>query len=413
MKVIIDISLLGQGFYHPKSRTGVFRVVENLAQFMPKFDSELEVLFAENNDLSASMGYAVKYLKSTDFQYVNLVSEINIIKKQNLVLLKFKHNSLIHKGLRKIFSRFNGKELTLRDDLLSSTNIYHSPFHQIPEQINGYKKIKKVITIHDLIPIKYPQYFQDNHNSDVHKIIASLGQDTHVICISESTKNDVLEITKLPEEQVSIVPLAASKEVFYPVRDCVLRNQVLSKYKINTPYLLSVSTLEPRKNLSKLIQCFSRIVVQEKIEDLSLVLVGTKGWDFEKILLDSKINPDLAKRIIFTGYVPDEDLAALYSAAISFVYLSLYEGFGLPPLEAMQCGTPIICSNTSSLPEVVGQGGLLVSPTNDDIICQTILEVIKNEQLRSELSNRAIKQSKLFSWDKFSEKTYDVYKKIS
>jgi glycosyltransferase involved in cell wall biosynthesis len=413
MKAIIDISLLGQGFYHPKSRTGIFRVVEKLAQLMPKISPDLEILFAENIDLLASIGYSEGYFLNLDFPYINSENEIKSRKVQNALLLKFSHNSLIQKSLRKFFTQFNNDSFLLRKDLLFHSNIYHSPYYPIPQQINEHKHIKKIITIHDLIPIKFPQYFQYNLNSDVHKIVASINKDTHIICISESTKNDLLEITKLPEEQVSIVHLAASEKLFYPIEEVVLKMNVLEKYRINTPFLLSVATLEPRKNLQTLIRCFSRMVLQEKNEDLSLVLVGTKGWDFDKLLAESQLKSELAKRIIFTGYVPDEDLAALYSSALGFVYLSHYEGFGLPPLEAMQCGTPVICSNTSSLPEVVGQGGILISPTDEDGICNAMLDVTANQELRTELSLRATGQAKQFSWNKFSEETWKVYQKIT
>jgi glycosyltransferase involved in cell wall biosynthesis len=413
MKAIIDISLLGQGFYHPNSRTGIFRVVESLAQLMPKLSPDLEILFAENIDLLASIGYSEQHFFNSDFPYINSEKEINSRKIQNALLLKFSHNSLIQKSLRKVFAQFNHDSFLLREDLLSHSNIYHSPYYPIPQQIKEHKHIKQIITIHDLIPIKFPQYFQHNLNSDVHKIVASISKDTHVICISESTKNDLLEITKLPDEQVSVVNLAASEKLFYPVDDVVLKHTVLDKYKINTPFFLSVATLEPRKNLQTLIKCFSRMDLQEKNKDLSLVLVGTKGWEFEKLLNESKVNIELSKRIIFTEYVPDEDLAALYSSALGFVYLSHYEGFGLPPLEAMQCGTPVICSNTSSLPEVVGDGGILISPTDEDGICNAMLDVIANQELRTELSLRATGQAKQFSWNKFSEETWKVYQKIT
>ena len=184
-----------------------------------------------------------------------------------------------------------------------------------------------------------------------------------------------------------------------------------AKYGIlDGPYILSLSTLEPRKNIDHTIRCFARLIRDENIRDLNLVLVGTKGWDFDRIFGELTNHDQLRDRIIVTGYVADEDLSAIYSGARMFVYPSFYEGFGLPPLEAMQCGVPVITSNTSSLPEVVGNAGLMVDPKDGDALCQAMFDIYRQPSLRDDLSRRSIERSRAFSWDICARETVRAYR---
>lgn len=213
-------------------------------------------------------------------------------------------------------------------------------------------------------------------------------------------------------ERVFVTPLAASKN-FYPITDSEVISKKLKQYQIPTqPYLLSLCTLEPRKNLNFLLQCFAQLLAQDPSLDINLVLVGVSGWKNNNIFQTVQSSPVLKNHIIFTGYIPDHDLSAIYSGALAFVYPSLYEGFGLPPLEAMQCGTPVISSNTSSLPEVVGNAGLMINPSSRDDLCQAILNLINQNSLRKELSQKGIERSKQFSWTKCADQTIAVYKQI-
>ena len=187
--------------------------------------------------------------------------------------------------------------------------------------------------------------------------------------------------------------------------------QVRKKFGIpNGPYILSLSTLEPRKNIAQTIRCFVRLLEQEKIDDLSLVLVGSKGWDYDSIFEEIAASPKIRDRIIVTGYAADEDLAPLYSGATMFVYPSFYEGFGLPPLEAMQCGVPVITSNTSSLPEVVGEAGIMVDPHDADELSQAMLKIYNSTDARQRMSLESLEQAQKFSWKRCAEQTIDTYK---
>ncbi len=414
MKTILDVSLLGQGYYHQKARTGVFRVVENLATLLPNISSDLEIIFADNLDLLSTIGYIHENIFNKKISFLNNPSQVSFTEFQNQILKIFPYNSLSQKAVRRFFYEVNPYRNQFQQDVIENSNIYHSPYFPIPAQIQKAKTLKKLITIHDLIPIKYPEYFEHKSDNVVHQIVNSIKPDNFAICVSEATKIDLLEISNLDESQVFVVPLAASNKLFYPVNDPISINLTLGKFSIpiNQPYLLSISTLEPRKNIDAIIKSFADLILQENIQDLNLVLVGTKGWDFDKIFEAVNVTPHIKNRIIFTGYVPDEDLAALYSGALAFVYLSLCEGFGLPPLEAMQCGTPVICSNRTSLPEVIEKAGILVNPIDKDEITGAMLNIYQNDSLKNVLQYKSLERARFFSWDKFANQTWDIYQKI-
>jgi glycosyltransferase involved in cell wall biosynthesis len=414
MQTILDVSLLGQGFYHQKARTGVFRVAENLATILPKISPDLDVFFSDNIDLLSTMGYIQEHFGSQNIKFANTDAQVSTAEFQNTILSLFPYNSILQKAIKRLYYQFNSSEVKFQEQILLNSGLYHSPYFPIPAKIQSRKKLKKLITIHDLIPIKYPKYFEHRTDNVVHKIIESIQEDNFAVCVSEATKADLLEVSGLHESHVFVVPLAASTSLFYPILEHEVIAKTLLKYTIpsNQPYFLSISTLEPRKNIDTIISSFSDLVSQEKLDDLNLVLVGTKGWDFDKIFEASKLSPQIKERIIFTGYVPDNDLAALYSGALGFVYMSICEGFGLPPLEAMQCGTPVICSNTTSLPEVVGDAGILASPKDKSAISQAMLKLYKNIRLRDELKTKSLFRASHFSWQKFANQTWDVYQKI-
>lgn len=414
MKAILDVSLLGQGFYYPKARTGIFRVVENLAALLPEISNELSLYYADTLDLPATLRYCDEYLNNQAIQFINTKSQLSSAKIENQILSLFPLNSIPQKAFKRILYKLYAHEAVFEETFLNSCSVYHSPYFPIPKQIQEKQNISKLITIHDLIPIKYPQYFEHQTENVVHKIVKSIQKDNFAVCVSEATKIDFLEETGLPESQVFVVPLAASSSLFYPVTNQDLIKNTLSKYSISSekPYFLSISTLEPRKNIDTVIKSFAELISQEKNDDLQLVLVGTKGWDFDKIFETIKVSSNVKDKIIVTGYVPDEDLAPLYSGALGFVYMSFCEGFGLPPLEAMQCGTPVIASNTTSLPEVIGDAGILLAPTDRNGIVQGMLDLYQKTSLRDSLKEKSISRAGLFSWKKFAEETFQVYEKI-
>lgn len=421
INVAYDISVLGLGHYYPRARTGVFRVVENLADMLAT-SNEIDLKFCANFSLE-SVNQCASYLQdSSNFTHIPFAAPIwqkNIQKKVTQLIndIDEKNNiRLDSKLLRRVYyficKKLDQYTKKLSNKQLADIEIFHSPFHPIPNYLQSYRKAKKLLTVYDLIPILYPHFFEFQEDHLIKKALHSLKPDNWVTCISHATKNDLCNyLPTIDPERVIVTHLAAS-ELFYPCDNPQEIEFAKSKYKIpnDANYILSLSTLEPRKNIDHTIRCFAKLVEQQNIKDLYLVLVGTKGWDYKNIFNELSNLSTLKSRIIITGYVADEDLAALYSGAITFVYPSFYEGFGLPPLEAMQCGVPVITSNTSSLPEVVGDAGIMVSPTDTDALCQSMLNLYTQSSLRQKMTLQSIEQAKKFSWQKCTQETINAYK---
>ena len=419
-KVLYDISVLGAGYTDPRARTGVFRVVENIANGL-LLSEEVNLTFCATNSLKMA-SQARNYLAASDrfseiafdapsWQQdlsIKLTDSVERLSQQERVSVPQK---IMRRSLLAAINMLERNTKLISHSGFDNSELFHSPFYPIPNYIQSNQKLKKIITVYDLIPILYPEFFKFDRDHTVKKALENLNSDNWITCISHATKNDLCNYLnkQIDPDRVVVTYLAAS-DLFYPCTDRAELASVREKYHIpNTPYILSLSTLEPRKNIEHTIRCFAKLVEQENIQDLHFVLVGTKGWDFDKIFHELSNNA-IKNRITITGYVADEDLAALYSGALAFIYPSFYEGFGLPPLEAMQCGIPVITANTSSLPEVVGDAGITISPTDGDALCQSILDLYGGAELRSQLSSKSIEQAKKFSWQKCTEQTIDTYR---
>jgi glycosyltransferase involved in cell wall biosynthesis len=407
-KVLIDVSVLYLGEVDEKARTGVYRYISNV------FDAMLE-----NHDweIFGFSSYSLDTLPDVQSFFLNHPKYKNIpflfpftfqlAWKIRSIEKKFRYrNNLFLKAvslflilMRKIIEK-------LHFLFFLKFDIYFSPYHPIPNYINK-KFTKRFITIYDLIPIKFPEFFENKSRHLIHDVIDSIHKNDGVFCISESTKKDLLEYRlDLSSEKVLVTYLAAS-QLFYRVEDKSHIKSICDKYNIPNDYILSVCTLEPRKNIVSVIKAFSHLLSSISNRKIYLVLVGTKGWDFNSIFEQISTNPEIQNRVIVTGYVKDSDLAPLYSGAICFVYPSLYEGFGLPPLESMQCATPVITSNNSSLPEVVGNAGLLVEAKDFQAIANSLEKLIEDKPFRESLSEKSLLRAKEFSWDKCKQQMKD------
>ncbi|TDX59261.1 glycosyltransferase family 4 protein [Orenia marismortui] len=265
-----------------------------------------------------------------------------------------------------------------------------------------------IVTIHDLSFYKYPETF--NYGSRrIKQILApiSIKRSNKVIADSKNTKKEILSRFNINESKVKVIYPGSPS--YNKIEDIRKLEAVKRKYGINQDYILYVGTIEPRKNLLRLLEAYHNLLKQGIKE--KLVIVGKKGWLYEDIF--KKVEElGLDKQVLFLGYLPEKEKVALYSGAKVFVYPSLYEGFGLPPLEAMSCGTPVVVSNSSSLPEVVGDSGIYVDPKRADSIAQGIYDLLDQKKLREKLSLLGVKRSKKFTWEKSIKNILEVYDKI-
>ncbi len=236
-----------------------------------------------------------------------------------------------------------------------------------------------------------------------------VGNADRILAVSHSTKNDLLKYVKCDPDLISVTPLGVDHE-FKPVVDQSILESVKQKYNLPGEFILFVGLIEPRKNIGLLIEAFAQVIQNLNIKS-HLVIAGRWGWESKSILeLVKQLN--LEDKVHFPGYIAQDDLPALYSLAKLFVYPSLYEGFGLPVLEAMACGTPVITTNTSSMPEFVGDSGILVQPGNLDVLVLAMQDLLDNPDLRNALKIKSIKQSSMFSWAKTAESTINAYRKV-
>ncbi|NQT65964.1 MAG: glycosyltransferase family 4 protein [Actinobacteria bacterium] len=286
-------------------------------------------------------------------------------------------------------------------------DILHCPDYLIPPTLN--KNI--ILTIHDLAFIRSPEFnfewFIKKYTREVKK---NAQISKKIIADSKSTKNDIVNFFKIDPRKVDVVHLAADKTFRTLPADRIDKN-ILKKYKIDKKYILSVGTIEPRKNFITLIKAFNHIKQKKADFSYKLVIAGRTGWKSEDTYLERENSP-YREDILFTGRVPDRDLVQIYNQAELFVYPSLFEGFGLPPLEAMSCGLPVIASNTSSLKEVIGSAGILIDPNNLSGISRSIGDILENKNLKNKLVQKSLTHSDKFNWNKTAGKTLAIYKNI-
>jgi glycosyltransferase involved in cell wall biosynthesis len=235
----------------------------------------------------------------------------------------------------------------------------------------------------------------------------SLDRADHVLADSESTKTDLREIFNVPDHKVSVVGAGVEKR-FRPVTDARVLAATKQQYRLPEKFVFSLGTLEPRKNFTGLIRAFEQSPVRESHH---LVIGGGKGWLYEDIFAAAQTSP-VAGRIHLIGFVADEHLPALYSLADIFAYPSHYEGFGIPVVEAMACGTPVVCADNSSLPEVAGQAAILVPATDTAALAGALQLLANNQSLRAKMTRLGFAQAQKFNWPAAAERLLAVYKTV-
>ena len=263
-----------------------------------------------------------------------------------------------------------------------------------------------VVTIYDLSFFLFPESFESGRRMYLKWGTAySARQARRVVAISESTKRDIVRLLGVPDGKVDVVACGVDED-FRPVEESRVLDELRKKRNLPPQMLLFVGTIEPRKNLVTLLEAYS--VLKARVDPPPLVIVGPKGWRNEEVLARAE-KLQLVDDVLFPGYIPRDELPLWYNAAEVFVYPSLYEGFGLPPLEAMACGTPVVVSDTSALPEVVGDAGLLVEPSDAEGMALAMQRALTDRDLRRTLRKNGLERARRYTWRRAAQDTVKVY----
>ena len=285
-------------------------------------------------------------------------------------------------------------------------DLFHSPDFVLPP-VQG--KIPTLLTVHDLSFVHFPQAFTPALTRYLNRIVPwSVGRASHILADSEATRQDLIQLWQVDPAKITVLYSGVGR-TFRPVTDGGQLRLVRAKYGLgDQPYLLSVGTIQPRKNFQMLIRAFKPIADHWPY---NLVIAGGKGWMYDEVLAEVA-RQGLAGRVIFTGFAADEDLPALYTGAALFLFPSLYEGFGLPIVEAMACGAPVVASNASCLPEVVGDAGQLLSPEDEAGWTAVMQELLDNPVQRAELVAAGFLQARKFSWSRAGRQLLALYQEM-
>lgn len=305
--------------------------------------------------------------------------------------------------IRAAISYFGGPAM---DRVFAGVDLFHATEHLLPK----LRYIRSVFTLHDTAYLLFPRYHLPRNRIFLRQMMPRfLARADRIIVPSENTRRDALRFYRLDPEKIEVIPEGVDAR-FNPEIDRGRIAAVRERYGLPERFILCVSTIEPRKNLPTLLEAYAAL--RPLHPDVGLVIAGGKGWLAEPFF-ERLRSLELTDRVTLTGYVSDEDLPALLNAAAVFAYPSEFEGFGLPPLEAMACGIPVVCSNASSLPEVVGEGGLQLPPHDVRGWVGALSRALEDEQLRADLRARGLARARRFTWERAADRTLEVYRSVS
>ncbi|GIM29645.1 glycosyl transferase [Clostridium polyendosporum] len=365
-------------------------------------------------------GRAAKWYRGTGigtytYQLINNLNQIDFL---NQYLLFMPQHAPFERQLRDNFntsySLDNNKDNFWEEvripNILSDNeiDIYHVPQNGVGLSQNIH--CASMITLHDIIPLRMPETVSNRYlkifNEDIPKIIEKCNG---IITVSEFSKNDIAKEFNFPKEKIFVTHLAA-EDIYRPLNKIECKNLINKKYGVCSDFILYVGGFSPRKNILGLIEAFS-ILLKHYKKDIKLIITGKHGISYEKYKKRAE-DLKILSHVIFPGFIPLEDMPLFYNASKVFVYPSFYEGFGLPPLEAMACGTPVIASSETSVPEVVGDAALHVNPNNILKIYELMLSILEDRALSLSLINKGLIHSSKFNWKKTAYDTVDAYKSI-
>lgn len=329
-----------------------------------------------------------------------LINNILKINKSNLIDIY--SNSINFKKTKSFWDLSNTPII-----LNKNYDIFFNPHNGIGLPKKNTNKI--IITLHDIIPFKLPKTVSNTYLKIFNKNIFNiLEKSDAIITVSNYSKKDISETFSINKNKIYVTYLAPSK-IYKPLNKKHCMDFLYKNYKINFKYILYVGSFSPRKNIIGLIESFSKI--NEKNPTIKLLIVGSKGKSYENYL-NKSIKLNLQNKVIFTDFIKNDHLPYFYNMASCFIYPSLYEGFGLPPLEAMACGTPVITSNLTSIPEILQNNAIYINPYNINSIFEKVNLILNDNVIKNILKQKSLKHSKNFSWEKTSQETLKIIKKI-
>lgn len=371
MNIAVDLTPV------PKSKAGVGRYIVNLVEWLQKIDNKNNYYLIVQDDDKDSFP-----VKNTNFRQVPVKS-------------KYLRNVLLRLVWEQIILPFKLKKL--------NADILHSPHYTIPY----FSLVKSVVTFHDMTYFIIPQMHTLIKRFMFRAYIRlTAKRAAGILSVSDSTAQDMVRLLGMDRSKIAVTPLGVDERFFETINP---DHSILESYGIDKEYFLYVGTIEPRKNLVRLIKAYSCLSSEAK-DKYRLVICGQKGWMYNEVL--ELIQTDgLEDHIRFTGFVKDEDLPAIYRGAKLFLYVSLYEGFGIPLIEAMARGVPCITSDLSSMKEIAGEACLKINPYEENEIKNAIIELLKNEELYDSLKEKGMAQAKKFRWIDCAKKTLEAYEK--
>ena len=367
------------------------------------------------------IGIDIRYLSIFDnkaglYQYIyNLVAALLSIDSYNDYILLSTLRGFTGDGKipRRFLRRFSGRlsDLLLEklafpiELLMGKVDIFHGPCFFVPNSL----RCKSIVTIHDLMPLRAPEFLTPYLLALFKKKIYSHRGADVVIAVSNFTKQEIIELLNVSETRIRVIYNGISP-AFCPVQNMAELERIKIKYGIEGPYLLFVGNIEPKKNIETLLHACSKLR-NATIYKYPLVIVGSKSFGFKGVSEAVK-QFHAEKETIFTDIVDTDDLPYLYGGAELFIFPSLFEGFGIPVIEAMACGIPVVASNRTSIPEITGDAAILIDPLNVDEMAGAMYNVLSTPLLKRQLVEKGIERAKKFSWEKTARETLKLYKEL-
>ena len=369
-RILYDITTLGSGFASPQNRTGVYRVSEEALSALINDNRLIIYVYSSQNNKDECLAYLKYY-------HPELIN--NFVK------------SKCNNNLHKLINIFNPKYRACL-----------SPYFEIPQKFRHLLLCKKIYIIYDLIQVNFPQFVNKIDTVKYSHFLKKISAHDTVLCISHYTMNDFKQ-QKNKVKNISVIPLGVASHFKKDISPDFL-SKIIRKYNLPKKYFFSISSLNPRKNFAHVIKSFIMFIEQYQRHDVSLLIAGPEGWGDLFDGIDMKKYED---QIRFIGFIPDEELPVLYRNAVASVYMSLYEGFGLPLLESIACGTPVIASNTSSIPEVIGDAGILLDPHDQNGLAEAYYRILTERGLRERLLQNTDEILKKYTWENFANALRD------